>query len=461
MGIRKSTKLRTTFIKYVVSLGLLIIILILVNYYLFIVASIGVYPANYSEKIIQSNYDELKNLPRVTIELLTPMCNFGVYSEEGDFLYGNFSSKDIKINWDRYQQGKTSTGLEKYIITIDRDEGILIITYPLTAQYRNEILRRTLPNAELTIVIVFFIQLIALIILWSNRFAKKVNNELKTLLIPMAKIQEQNLDFNVGTSNIEEISMVLKGIDKMKNSLKKALEEQWSVEQQKREQISALAHDIKTPLTIIKGNVGLLGETNLTNEQKSYCGYIEESSEHMEGYLKSLLTITKKEIDYRKSDEIISAMKTTNFIRSQGEALGKIYDLNMIWNIDIEEDLYIQGNKDEFERALMNILSNAVEFSSKNSSVIINGFIDNSYLIIQVIDQGNGFSKKMLKYGKQRFTMDNDSRTKTGHHGLGLYIANTIITKYHGELILSNDKNGGGSVTTKIQIFQRDMSLNR
>ena len=73
MGIRKSTKLRTTFIKYVVSLGLLIIILILVNYYLFIVASIGVYPANYSEKIIQSNYDELKNLPRVTIELLTPM----------------------------------------------------------------------------------------------------------------------------------------------------------------------------------------------------------------------------------------------------------------------------------------------------------------------------------------------------------------------------------------------------
>lgn len=85
-----------------------------------------------------------------------------------------------------------------------------------------------------------------------------------------------------------EIDAVLQGIDNMKDSLKIALEKQWSVEQQKREQISALAHDIKTPLTIVKGNVRLLNETDMAEEQKSYCNYIEESSMQMERYLPSI-----------------------------------------------------------------------------------------------------------------------------------------------------------------------------
>jgi len=62
------------------------------------------------------------------------------------------------------------------------------------------------------------------------------------------------------------MNVVLQGINKMKDSLKNSLQEQWLVEQQKREQISALAHDVKTPLTIVKGNVELLKETHMTDQ---------------------------------------------------------------------------------------------------------------------------------------------------------------------------------------------------
>jgi signal transduction histidine kinase len=452
MGIRKSKKLRTTFIEYVISLGILIIALMLVNYLIFIVVSIGVYPANYSEKMIQKNFEDLKNSPKVTMDLLTPMCSFGVYSEDGQFLYGNFSSRDKKINWDNYIGGKGTRGLSNYITIIHRTEGILIINYPLKMEYKSETLRRVLPNAELTIVVIFFIELIAIIILWSNRFSKKINRELKTLLLATEKIKEQDLDFNVDRSNINEIDAVLQGIDNMKDSLKIALEKQWLVEQQRKEQISALAHDIKTPLTIVKGNAGLLNETDMTEEQKSYCNYIEESSIQMEKYLQNLLAITKKEIENNGPNEIIYIGKLVNSLRKQGEALGKIKDININWNIDIEEDLYIKGHVCELERAFMNIITNAVDFSPSNSTITINGTIDNFKLIIQVIDQGKGFSKKMLKYGKEQFFMENESRTKTGHHGLGLYIANSIITKHNGELILSNNKSGGGAVMIKLPI---------
>lgn len=455
MGLRKrkSKMLRTMLIKYSLGLGVLVMILILVNYLIISIASIGVYPANYSEKIIQKNLDELKNAPKVTMDLLTPMCSFGVYSEEGDFLYGNFSGKDIDTNWDTYTQREYSIGSSYYITSIEREEGILIISYPLKMQFTSAHLRNALPNAELTVTFIFFFQLLILIILWSNRFAKRINDELKTLLNAVEKIEEQNLNFDIGTSNIEDINIVLQGIDKMKSSLKIALEKQWLLEKQKREQISALAHDVKTPLTIIKGNVGLLKETEITKEQKNYCDYIGESSMRMETYLENLQTITKGDVVNSKSNEIIYIKPLIAALIKQGEALGKIKDMNMICDMDIGDDLYIKGNKYELERALMNIITNAVDFSPNYATITIHGSIDHSQLMIQIIDQGEGFSKKMLKYGKEQFSMGNESRTKSGHHGLGLYIANTIIAKYNGELLLSNDKNGGGTVTVKMPIF--------
>lgn len=456
MGLRESKTLRTIFIKNIFSLGIFIILLILVNYLLFGVASIGVYPANYSERIIQKNLGELKNSPKVTMDLLTPMCRFGVYSEGGDFLYGNFSDKDIDANWETYNQRKYSIGSSYYITSIAREEGILIISYPLKMQFTSPRLRRTLPNAELTITFIFIFQLLILIILWSNRFSRRINNELKILLHAVEKIEEQDLEFDIGTSNVEDIDIVLQGIDKMKNSLKIALEKQWLLEKQKREQISALAHDVKTPLTIVKGNIGLLRETDMTEEQKSYCVYVEQSSIQMEGYLQRLLSITKEEIDNVEANKTIYIQELIGFLKNQGVALARIKGIHIINNMNIEENIYLKANELELKRAFMNIITNAVDFSPNKSVITINSLIDKYNIIIQVIDQGKGFSNKMIKYGKEQFSMEDGSRTKSGHHGLGLYIANTIIKKYDGELLLTNNRSGGGIVTVRIPKYREE-----
>ena len=456
MGLRrsKSKSLRTIFIKYILYLGVFITTLMLVNYLVFGIASIGVYPANYSERIIQKNYDELKNSPKVNMDLLTPMCNFGVYSEAGDFLYGNFSVKYIDDSWDNYRKGKNTIGLSDYIISIEREEEVLIISYPLSMQFTNDGLRKTLPNAELTIIFSFLFQLFILIILWSNRLAKRINSELRNLLNTVEKIEEHNLDFDVGVSNIGEINLVLQGIDMMKNSLKTALEEQWNFEQKKKEQISALAHDVRAPLTIVKGNVGLLKETDVTDEQKNYCNYIEKSSNQMEEYLQRLLSITKEERGNSELDNIINIRKFILSLKDQGEALGKIKDISIICNIEIDKGLHLKGNEIELERSFMNIITNAVNFSPNNSTITINANIKNRNLIIEVKDQGKGFSEKILKHGKEQFFMEDESRTESGHHGLGLYITNNIIKNYNGELILSNDKNGGGVVQVIIPLVR-------
>lgn len=456
MGIRKSKKLRTIFIEYIISIGFLVILLIVANYILFTSTAL-MYPANYTEKAIQRNYDELKEAPHVTMDLLTPMSSFGVFSPDGQYLYGNFSARDIKLNWDYYRNGDLSSGLSTFIVCIDRDSEVLIISYPLSMQFKNDALRNLLPHAEMTAVILFLLQLLFVIVLWSNRFAKRINRELTFLLATTKQIQEQNLDFKVGNSRIEEIDGVLKGIDTMRVALKISLEEQWSLEKQKREQVSALTHDLKTPLTIVKGNAELLMETTLTEEQRNYCKDIEKSSLQMDHYIHKLLTISKNELDHQAARTTIEVTKFLHSIKRQTEAISKIRGIGVVWQMNVKENLRLTADQHDLERAIMNIITNAFDFSPGGSTITINSMANDSELTIQVIDQGKGFTKRALKHGKEQLFMENESRTKNGHHGLGLYIANTIITNDNGELILSNDEHGGGSVTAKIPLLAENM----
>ena len=452
MGVGKQKHLRAIFIKYVVSLGLGIVLLLVTNYYIFFVNSFGIYPANYSEKTIQRNYEQLKKTPRVTIDLLTPMSSFGVYSNDGNYLYGSFSDRDEDRIWDNYIKGKMSYGGRNYLASIERDDGVLLVKYPLTVQYKNQKLRSLLPNAEIIIFVLSLIELATIIILLSNRFAKNINKDLASLLDAARKIEDQDLDFGIGTSHIQEINMVLQGMDKMKSSLKNALEKQWTLEQQQREQISALAHDIKTPLTIVKGNVELLRETNMTVEQEEYSNYIQKSSKQMEKYINSLLAITRKQIGDNSKSEDIDLVGLMGSLKEQTQALCNIKNMKISWEMEVGEDLAIEGYRDELERAIMNVIRNAIDYSYDNSNIVINSWLHNSELTIEVIDQGKGFSAKILRHAKEQFYMGDESRTKSGHNGLGLYIADNIIRKHRGHITLSNSKNGGAMVTIKIPI---------
>lgn len=457
MVLGRSEKLRTIFIKYIIALGVLVILLFALNFFLGPTAQIGVYPANYSENIIKKNMEELKSSPRITMDLLTPLCSFGVYSTGGDYLYGNFSTKEIDEVWDNYQRGVNSVGLSKYIMDVKRDEGILLVTYPLTMQYKSPKARSVLPNPELTMILLFFLELIAVIIIWSSRLSKKINRELNTLLFAAEKIEKQNLDFDMGKSRIQEIDRVLQGINDMKNALRISLEKQWLVEKQRQEQISALAHDVKTPLTIVKGNIELMQETEMTEEQRAYCNYIYESSRQMDGYIQALLAVSKKEA-VNETSESFKALDFLNVLKEQAKALSSTKNIELLWETNIPEEAFLTGNENELIRALMNIVSNAVDFSPEDSSITFKSEAYYTQLYITIKDSGKGFSDKMLKYGKQQLSMGEESRTQKGHHGMGLYIADIIIKKHYGELILDNSTAGSGMVTV-ILLLQQNKSF--
>ena len=148
----------------------------------------------------------------------------------------------------------------------------------------------------------------------------------------------------------------------MKDELNHSLRTQWNMETNRREQIAALAHDIKTPLTILRGNAELLNESTLDSNQKKCNKHILKSIDEMEIYMKSLLDITKCEegapLQFKQTD-------LHDFIYNIIEesaicVLDK--QLNLIENVrDIPN--FIPIDETALKRAIMNIMMNAIEYS--------------------------------------------------------------------------------------------------
>lgn len=133
--------------------------------------------------------------------------------------------------------------------------------------------------------------------------------QLSPLFEATKQVAEQNLDSQVAHSKIKEFEDVLCAFADMKDNLKSSLEKQWEAEQIQKEQIAALAHDLKTPLTVIQGNIDLISETKLDAEQKLYAGYITESSEQMQSYIKLLIDISRAAVGYQLQKEKVDFRK--------------------------------------------------------------------------------------------------------------------------------------------------------
>ena len=229
---------------------------------------------------------------------------------------------------------------------------------------------------------------------------------------------------------------MLHSFSDMKNNLKSSLEKQWRAEQLQREQIAALAHDLKTPLTVIQGNIDLINETELDDEQRLYAGYITESSGQMGVYIRTLIDISRTAAGYQLHLEEIDIADYMEQIEAQANSLC------------LTKEICLQLL---LERAIMNVIGNAVDYSSSKGAVYVAAQKTDQFLQISITDEGSGFTPEALHHAQDQFFMGNKSRTSTMHFGMGLYITSSIIKQHNGQLILKNsDMTKGAQVIIKI-----------
>ena len=353
---------------------------------------------------------------------------------------------------------RSSAGGAFYYQYIRRKDGeVCIVKYALHLQFANEKLNDHLPNAEgILIVVVLFLFVLLLLanaVLVSRTFAKVLKKRLQKLERVTKKIADQELDFEIEASDIREINTVMDSFEKMKRALKESLEQQWKLEQQKKEQMAALAHDIKTPLTVIRGHAELLAEETLPDEAGESTEYILSNVQQIEDYLAAMRQVldggSLPEQQERFSGEEVkellfdiarqTAAAQGSFVLFSGEKTkgGVICDRQLLI------------------RAFENILSNAFAYGDTEKgirlSVAENCREGEQFLKISVHNFGRGFSKRDLIYADQGFYSGDESRHDSTHQGLGLAIVRKFAAAQGGYLEYRNE--AGGAV---VEVYLRE-----
>jgi len=276
------------------------------------------------------------------------------------------------------------------------------------------------------------------------------------ILIPLEKmstsvrqIADGDLDIQLPSSKISEIAEVQNGFDVMVDSLKKSIQKQVELEAERRFVITAVAHDLRTPLFALRGYLDGLeqGIADSPEKKAKYLAVCKEKSAQLDRLVEDLFTFAKTEYqEMELSEKMIDlSLVLKNSIESlslqaQQKGISIITD-------HLTSDCNIKGDAHLLERAMNNLIDNAVRHTPRNGKIFISCNREVNQVTFTIQDTGEGFSTEDLQRVFEPLYRGEASRNRsTGGAGLGLTISQRIIRQHGGELVVGNAPKGGAVI---------------
>mgnify|MGYP006079587017 FL=1 len=257
---------------------------------------------------------------------------------------------------------------------------------------------------------------------------------------------EESIKINLDGSNTKtiEIKILMFG-EKQKVMVAKDISQSIKIESNRKEFISNVSHELKTPLTVISGFIETLVSNNVQNEANNKILQIMSGqTSRMAKLVDDLLLLSNVESSlFQNRSEILSINVIINKIKKNISILDS---KNHKIKYQIDKGLKVYGSKKEIESAFLNLITNAIRYTDKNGSIFINWKLINGLPIFEVKDTGSGIEQKHLNRITERFyRVDPDRSRDTGGTGLGLSIVKNIIKQHGGELKITSDLGKGSS----------------
>lgn len=278
-------------------------------------------------------------------------------------------------------------------------------------------------------------------VIFSKIYIKKIDKSPQK--IDTFENQDINLDINY--EDIDEPNKIAESFEKMRVNLKDAFNTQLKSEKEKQDIIQSLSHDLRSPLTLIKGHVELLQSGAYKNEErlKRYLNVIEKSTNRAVALVDDLNVLSK--ID--DSDFILDKKEVllNDFINEKFEdykTLANEKHLNFCVNVDSElNDAVVYIDKSQISRVIDNIITNSFRYVDEGGSIEVDiSQNEQDKVVFKIKDSGAGFRKEDLPNVFNRFYKGDKSRANSnGNSGLGLYICKKIIDKHSGEIRVFNE----------------------
>lgn len=276
-------------------------------------------------------------------------------------------------------------------------------------------------------------------------YRDKIKKPIEELAAASEMIAQNELEFRIAYSNKDELGSLCVQFEKMRQELEKNNRDMWRIIEEEKALRSAIAHDIRTPLAVLKGYQEMLlefvPEESFDKEStikmlKEGMGQIERIHDFIET-MRKLSSLEEREIEYREEDlEEIGAGIERN-MKILASASGKELTLEVKSTgrpVFLDASVVVEVTE--------NLVSNALRYARR--SVNIDMTVNHHALEVVVRDDGKGFTEGDEQVTKAYY--HSNPQDDLNHFGLGLYISRIYCEKHGGRLLTGNSKYGGAEV---------------
>ncbi|MDN4595115.1 sensor histidine kinase [Polycladomyces subterraneus] len=306
-----------------------------------------------------------------------------------------------------------------------------------------------------TIIITLFLALAVTNGLLTYLVSRSILKPLNVLKHATEQIKEENLDFRIVPTSKDELGELSLAFEEMRQKLKESIDLQLQYEENRKELISNISHDLKTPLTAIKGYVEGIrdGVADTPEKIEKYLSIIAKKAEDMDQLIDELFLFSK--LDLKKLPFFFEHVEIVKYLDECIEEVKfdlEKHGISIKWARKIAPTIVI-ADREKLKRVIMNIIGNSVKFMNKTKGEIGFSLIDKpEKVVIQITDNGPGIDPEALPFIFDRFyRIDKSRNSLTGGSGLGLAIAKQIIEEHKGEIWAKSELNKGTTISFTLQ----------
>lgn len=321
--------------------------------------------------------------------------------------------------------------------------GACVLQYDYSSPYASPALNNILPDFQLCAIAVLIGLWLLSAGLCTRHYTSLLRRDAQTLSAAVRTIAGRQLDRPLnGAANVRELGEALDAMELLRQSLAEALERQWAMEQQRRRELAALTHDLKTPLTIISGNGELLAEETLSETQRGNVDAILRGAERLTDYAGRLRAFSAGDGGEEQA-EYVALTELFQVWQAAGKDLCGPKSVRFFAPEPPPIMLYVR--REMMGRAVLNLLDNAVRYAGKGGEVVLSVRIEGEIAAVMVTDTGPGFSPEALVRAGRGLYTSAASRPQDGHIGWGLCYARQAAREHGGELKLWNTEDGAAA----------------
>ena len=279
---------------------------------------------------------------------------------------------------------------------------------------------------------------------------RSILTPIETLKKATRNIRDGNLDFEVEIGDDDEIGELCADFEEMRIRLKESTEEKVVFDSQNKELISNISHDLKTPITAVKGYIeGIMdGVADTPEKMDRYVRTIYNKTNEMDHLINELTFYSK--IDTNRIPYTFGKLNVEDYFADCAEEVGlelETRGIELVYANYVEKDVMVIADGEQIRRVIHNIISNAIKYMDKPKGIIQIRIKDvGDFIQIEIEDNGKGIGPKDLPYIFDRFYRTDVSRNSSkGGSGIGLSIVKKILED-HGGKVWATSRLGIGTI---------------